>query len=492
MRRPGAWAAAVALAAILSVFSVGVAHAADSIYWLNFKGKTISHANLAGGGGGELPTPGTALGEPIGTAIDPASGRIYWANRSDSTIRFANLDGSGGGTLDTTGASVLAPEGVTIDPATHRIYWANSGNNTIAFANLSGGGGGKLDTTGAIVALPADPVVDPRTNRIYWIDSNVNNAKIFYASLGGGGGGQVNTGLTPLASPEGLAIDPSTDRLYWANTGGESIGFAGLNGGASGTLDTGGEIPDEPFGLAIDPAADRIYWADVGNEAISFASLSGHSAHGKIDTTGATPNVPLFPALLEAPHPAVPAVHPDIKGPPPGVGATLSCQASWAADLVESFLFQAPQTVSYQWLLNGAPLAGATASSLKADRLGEYRCQASASNFAGSATQTTPPVEIVATLKLGKARVNPRNGTAVLPVTVGGAGKLQLSGAGLVGRRRSVSSRTVKLSIKAKGKAKRALQATGKARVRARITFTPLGAKPLRRTIAIGLRLRRR
>ena len=179
-------------------------------------------------------------------------------------------------------------------------------------------------------------------------------------------------------------------------------------------------------------------------------------------------------------------------GPPLRAGATLSCQASWAGDLPESFLFQAPQTVSYQWLLNGAPLAGATASSLKTHRLGEYRCQASASNFAGSATQTTPPVEIIATLKLGKARVNPRNGTAVLPVTVGGAGKLQLSGAGLVGRRRSVSSGTVKLSIKAKGRTKSALKATGKARVKARITLRPLGAKPLRRTIAISLRLRQR
>lgn len=84
----------------------------------------------------------------------------------------------------------------------------------------------------------------------------------------------------------------------------------------------------------------------------------------------------------------------------------------------------------------------------------------------------------------GRLKRNSGNGTAKLAVEVPGPGKLVLAGKGIKGKRRGASaaaSKTVagagavKLRIRAKGAKRRKLRATGKARVKARVTFTPDG-----------------
>jgi len=74
-----------------------------------------------------------------------------------------------------------------------------------------------------------------------------------------------------------------------------------------------------------------------------------------------------------------------------------------------------------------------------------------------------------------------------LTVIVPGAGKLALSGKGLKAQRstgfaaasRKVSAAgKVKLLIKAKGGKKRKLSRTGKLKVRAKVTFTPINGDP--------------
>jgi hypothetical protein len=84
----------------------------------------------------------------------------------------------------------------------------------------------------------------------------------------------------------------------------------------------------------------------------------------------------------------------------------------------------------------------------------------------------------------GKVKRNKARGTAMLPVTVPGTGNLSLSGKGVVtqqvavssGKHRAVASaRTVKLLVKAKGKAKGKLFSRGKAKVKPVVTFTPTG-----------------
>jgi hypothetical protein len=475
--------AALALAVLLCLTLACTARAADSIYWANGAAPTISRVNLSGGGGAEFTAAG-AVESPGGIAVDSAAGKIYWTEQGRGQILSANLDGTAAVPLNTAGAVIDTPQGLAIDPATGRIFWANFGLNTISFASLRGGGGGQVLTTGATVDEPTAVVVDTRARRIYW--TNAGTDTISFANLDGSGGGDLETGIAPISEAGGLAIDPVANRLYWTNEGNQTIGFADLGGNASGSLQTGGGPVDGPVGIAIDRQADRIYWANANSNSIGFANLSGLGARGALDLTGATPAVPSRPVLLKTPAATTP---PAADGGRSG-GATLTCTAGgWAADIPESFLYRAPQTVTYQWLLNGRPLAGATAQTVRASRVGSYACQTTATNFAGSDTAMSGEVTVKAALELGKVRLNRKTGTATLAVAAAGAGKLKLTGKGIK-RRVSKAGSKAKLRIQATGRAKRQLSSTGRARVKAKVTFLPAGGKPIRRSKTVGLKLK--
>jgi subtilisin-like proprotein convertase family protein len=86
----------------------------------------------------------------------------------------------------------------------------------------------------------------------------------------------------------------------------------------------------------------------------------------------------------------------------------------------------------------------------------------------------------VNTLTAGKPKLNKKKGTAQLPVTVGDAGQLTLSGKGVKTAAASKSVAvaapgTVNLTVKPKGKTRKKLNSTGKAKVKVNITFTPTG-----------------
>jgi hypothetical protein len=79
------------------------------------------------------------------------------------------------------------------------------------------------------------------------------------------------------------------------------------------------------------------------------------------------------------------------------VGATLSCSTGdWASDLAAALLYRAPRSFAYAWSRDGATIAGAATSSLTASDAGAYRCQVTATNQAGSATQTSAPHSVAA------------------------------------------------------------------------------------------------
>jgi hypothetical protein len=81
-------------------------------------------------------------------------------------------------------------------------------------------------------------------------------------------------------------------------------------------------------------------------------------------------------------------------------------------------------------------------------------------------------------IALGKAKLNKKQGTAILPVTVPSAGDLSASGKGVGAQPAAASTAVtgpgvVKLKLKAKGKSRRKLNNTGKAKLKVTITFTP-------------------
>lgn len=85
----------------------------------------------------------------------------------------------------------------------------------------------------------------------------------------------------------------------------------------------------------------------------------------------------------------------------------------------------------------------------------------------------TAPVN---TVTAGKPKLNKKNGSARIPVTVGDSGQLVLSGKGVKTKKVATGGPgTVNLVVKPKGKTAKTLSRTGKAKVKAKITFTPTG-----------------
>jgi len=183
------------------------------------------------------------------------------------------------------------------------------------------------------------------------------------------------------------------------------------------------------------------------------------------------------------------------KGTPKveGQARSLSCsEGSWAPDVLESFLYRTPQTISYQWLRNERPIPGATASSFAATEVGDYACRVTATNAAGPTATETAAINIQANFALGQPILNRKKGTASLPVGVSGAGTLTLSGKGVKRRRLTIEERgnvlVGTLAVKPKGKTKARLKTNGKSKVKLRVSYTPTGGVPLVRTRSITLR----
>jgi hypothetical protein len=85
-----------------------------------------------------------------------------------------------------------------------------------------------------------------------------------------------------------------------------------------------------------------------------------------------------------------------------------------------------------------------------------------------------------ASLRLGKVKRHKRRGTATLTARVSGPGKLKLRGKGLrKAAKRAAGSGKVKLPVRTRGKKRRKLDRTGRARVRARVAYTPDGGEPV-------------
>jgi hypothetical protein len=107
-----------------------------------------------------------------------------------------------------------------------------------------------------------------------------------------------------------------------------------------------------------------------------------------------------------------------------------------------------------------------------------------------------PPPLVPGSVKLVKVKLDRENGTATLLANVSGPGTLALTGRKVVKRSAGAhGSEIVKLAVVAKGKAKRLLEVKGRAKVKARVAFTPVGGAAVqvtRKLVLYEVRGRRR
>jgi hypothetical protein len=155
-------------------------------------------------------------------------------------------------------------------------------------------------------------------------------------------------------------------------------------------------------------------------------------------------------------------------------------------------------------LLAGSPAidAGDPLACPGTDQRGVARPQGAACDIGAFELAPVSRVALSNLFSFGRLKLNRRKGTATLVVNLPGPGTVGLRGKGIVslpaqaGGRAAVTKAVaaagaVKLSIKAKGKARRRLNHTGRAKVRATVTYTPTGGTPAVQSKSIRLVKRR-
>ncbi len=89
----------------------------------------------------------------------------------------------------------------------------------------------------------------------------------------------------------------------------------------------------------------------------------------------------------------------------------------------------------------------------------------------------------------GKVKLNKKKGTATVAVVVPGPGSVVLASSKKVKKASKIAKAagTVKLLLKAKGKALRSLKRDGRVKLKAKFTFTQTGGSPASRTKVVKL-----
>jgi DNA-binding beta-propeller fold protein YncE len=454
-------ACAIALALAVLLWAASSAKSAELLYWNNYSGDpdSIGTADINGNGGGPLNLTGVTLDGPEGMAIDTAGGRLFVTSYQTDQILAVKLDGSGASVFSTAGAPVEEPMGIVVDPVTKKLFWVNTeapagGEGSIAWANLDSSAGGVLNIAGATLDGPYRMGLDPVGGRVFWANTDPETDTISFANTNNtGGGGNLNiTGATPPSGITGFATDPASGRIYWIdNSVSEGISFANLAGGGGGDQNLTGATVDDPYGLALDPSLGRIYWGNYGNGeerlgAIGFANLAGGG--GGINIASAPVDGPQDPLVLKNPSgTGAPTIARSAK-----VRSELTCsQGSWAADFAGGFVYQAPTTYAYQWSKDGAAIPGATTPALAATTPGAYACAVTASNHAGSANQTSAPINV----KAAKVKLTTKKKAKVKP---GGVATFKVKGV----NQGDLKSKNAKVCVKVPKKAAKDLKAKPK------------------------------
>jgi hypothetical protein len=142
---------------------------------------------------------------------------------------------------------------------------------------------------------------------------------------------------------------------------------------------------------------------------------------------------------------------------------------------------------------------GASASAASASHAygspGTYRVTASVSDRTGTSGSAAAEITILASndFRLGKLKRNMRRGTASLVVQVPGPGGVLLFGRGVKRvAKRAGRAGTVRLPVRAAGKAAKQLRRRGKARLRLRVRFSPDGGPAAERRRAVVLKKKRK
>jgi hypothetical protein len=360
----------------------------------------------------------------LALALAPrAEAFVYW---TDGDIGRANLDGSGANDGFIAGARVGA---VAVDAG--HVYWTNVGfqaPDSIGRANLDGTAPNHnfisdVEIAGSGVAVDA--------GHVYW----TNAGGIGRANLDGSG-----IDHSFIAGTQAGAVAVDGEHVYWSDFQTGTIGRANLDGsGVDHSFITGA---DRPLGLAVD--GEHVYWTQLPGP-IGRANLDGSGVDHSFIAAGCCS----FGVAVDAGH------------------------VYWAS----SYLVTSP----YHGAIARADLDGSDVDQcfidaglpfgVAVDALGPQPSD-------GGGAEACDSNEF----SFGRVTKNKRKGTAKLTIeVVDGPGELVLAPTKKVkadDEAAGEGATEAKLAIKPRGKAKKRLNRSGKAKVKAEVTYTPDGGWP--------------
>jgi hypothetical protein len=367
---------------------------------------------------------------------------VYWTGAFGGTIGRANLDGTGVDKRFITDAR--APVGVAVD-ATH-VYWANWKTRAIGRANLDGTG---VDQSFI------------RTER----------------------------------RPYGVAVD--AEHVYWTDTAG-AIGRANLDGTGADPDFIGDAIDLNANGVSVDAA--HIYWTDeVCDDLLGCVDTI---ARANLDGTGVDRSFITVTDASVLTGVAVDAGHVYWTAKDYYDTGVLGRASLDGTGVNQSFIAKTGGA-------SGAAEPSGVAVDARHVYWANYSGYSNAWNFIGRANidgtgadrrliaRVNGPggvaVDALPSFSFGKVNMNKRKGTARLTVKVPGPGELDLAKTKKVKAddESAEDAGKEKLSIKPRGKAKKKLNRTGKAKVTAEVTYTPDGGEANAQTKRVRLIKRR-
>lgn len=372
--------------------------------WTDFQTGTIRVENTDGA----VATLFGGEANPTGVAIDPAAGAIYWSDAGTGQIRVGHLDGHGAPRTLFAGES--APTGVAVDPVHHVIFWTDYDTNwnvnqpgSVRMGRLAPSGWSAIGRASTLFSGQHQPLgvtVDPQRDAIYWSDGSGQIQVGFLDRARAAASGSSLRLFAGQSKPSGLALNPANRTLFWSNNGNGTIMKGKINAGgnqAQGRAVAAFQGEDsDPFGIAIDPLQHRLYWTDYNHKrsnrnpgTIRAGSLTAPARNAT--TVFSRESGPAFLALLHSPVPLTRPALSRSSAPNP----LLTCsRGTWAPDLPSAFFYQAPQTFTYVWTLNGAQLPHADSPTYAPRQGGSYTCTVIATNSAGSGAQTSKPAGV--------------------------------------------------------------------------------------------------
>ena len=278
-------------------FPTGIAlnPATDTIYVGNGDTGTLSlidgqRCNASTARGCRQRTQAVTAGvDPVGIAIDPATGTLYVANASGTV---AVVDGRRCNAADTSRCRVAPatvrvgpnPQFVAVDEKTHTVYVANSGADTVSVidaraCNAQRRTGCRVVAEVKAGALPFTLAVNDRTGTLYVADLGAGTVSVLDASRCNAtdvsGCGRKPVTIRVGDFPGGIALDARTNTVYV--TGQVTNDVWVIDGTSCNARVTGGcARPPERVaagpgarGIALNERTDTVYVANTAAGTVS-------------------------------------------------------------------------------------------------------------------------------------------------------------------------------------------------------------------------------